>query len=203
MSSLNGPVRRSIYPILFSKYEDKGISGSSTLWCYKLEHEILEYKETPSPNRDLQEYWGEKSQVWYSRIHNASRYILYSLIRTESSTSGQTWWVVIHIFIHYNKCDSHIWEKPAISEPHSVCSNHNSFHDRNKGIKRIVMRLSKRSGTNSSTNFQSPIIRCLGIDDVWIRFANDGDHIPRKYGCRIWRHGSGNLSHESIKYVVV
>jgi hypothetical protein len=96
-------------------------------------------------------------------------------------------------------------KKLATSEPYPVCSNHNSLQDRNNEIKGIIMRLSKRSGTNSPTNFQSPIIPCLGIDNVWIRFANEGDHIPRNYGCRIWRHGSGNLSHEPInlKYVVI
>ena len=87
---------------------------------------------------------------------------------------------------------------PATSKPYPVGSHHNSLQDRNNGIKGIVMRLSNRSGANGPTNFQSLVIRSLWIHNVWIRFTDVGDHILRNCGCRIWRHGSGNLSHESM-----
>ena len=106
-------------------------------------------------------------------------------------------------FILYNKCDICVWEKPATSEPDPVRSNHNSPHDRNNGIIGIIVRLSKRSGTNSTTNLQSPIVRCLGIDNVRVRFANESNHILRNDGCRIRRHGSSNLSHESMKFYLL
>ena len=54
--------------------------------------------------------------------------------------------------------------------------------------------------SNSPTNLQSPIIQSLGIDNIKVRFANEGDYIPCNYSCRIRCHGSSNLSHESMKF---
>ena len=60
------------------------------------------------------------------------------------------------------------------------------------------MGLSKRSGTDGPTNLQSRITRCLGIDKVWIVFADVGYSIRGNCGGDILqRGGSGNMSQKS------